>query len=164
MKFQSLSVMRNSMSPNKVVAALLLAVFTLAGCGVKGPPVPPKAAPLPDVALTYRLDGPSVQLMWQMSSLLSNTQDRQATFAIYRSRMDLSEADCDNCPLVFEKVSSRPFVPTEDSRFSSVMALDPGYGYAFKVRLEIGGQAGVDSNTVRFDIPAAEPPSAKETP
>ena len=157
--------MRNSTLPNRAVAALFLAVFTLAGCGVKGPPIPPQTAPLPDLALSYRLvDGPSVQLMWQMSSPLSNAQDRQATVLIYRSRMDLSEADCDNCPLVFEKVSTQPFVQTDGNRFSSVEILNPGYGYAFKVRLAIRGQAGADSNTVRFDIPAAEPPSAKETP
>jgi len=156
--------MRNSMPPNRVVAVLFLAVFSLAGCGVKGPPTPPQTDPLPSVALTYRLDGPSVQLMWTMSSALSNKQARQATFAIYRSRLDPSETDCNNCPLVFEKVASRPFVPTENGRFSSETTLDPGYGYAFRVRLEIGGQAGGDSNTVRFDFPAAETPSAKEAP
>jgi len=116
------------------------------------------------VALTYRLDGASVQLQWKMASDLSNKQARQATFAIYRSRQDLSEGACDDCPLVFEKVATQPFVQAEDGRFSSVEILDPGYGYAFKVRLEIRGQAGADSNTIRFDFPAAGQSSDKETP
>jgi len=154
--------MRNSMPPNWFIAALFLAVFSLAGCGVKGPPIPPKTAPLPAVALTYRLDGASVQLQWKMASDLSNKQARQANFATYRARWDLSEGGCDNCPLVFEKVATQPFVSTEDAHFSSAVALDPGYGYAFKVRLEVGGQAGVDSNTVRFDFPAAGQSSDKE--
>jgi predicted small lipoprotein YifL len=152
------------MSPNKFLAALFLAVLSLAACGVKGPPVPPKAAPPPAVALTYRLDGASVQLQWEMASDLSNKQARQAAFTIYRSRQDLSEGDCDDCPLVFEKVSTQPFVQTDGNRFSSVEILDPGYGYAFKVRLAIRGQAGADSNTVRFEFPSADPSSDKETP
>ena len=124
--------------------------------------MPPKAAPPPAVALTYRLDGASVQLQWEMASDLSNKQARQAAFTIYRSRQDLSEGDCDDCPLVFEKVSTQPFVQTDGNRFSSAVALDPGYKYAFKVRLEIRGQAGADSNTIRFDVPAARQPSDKE--
>jgi predicted small lipoprotein YifL len=156
--------MRNSISPNCIAAALFLAVFSLVGCGVKGPPMPPKAAPLPAVALTYRLDGASVQLQWKMASVLSSKQARQATFTIYRSRQDLSEGACDDCPLVFEKVATQPFVQTDGNRFSSVEILDPGHGYAFKVRLEIRGQAGADSNTVRFDFHFAGQPSNKETP
>lgn len=157
-----LSVMRNPILPNCVAAALFLAVLSLASCGVKGPPVPPKAAPPPAVALTYRLDGASVQLQWELASDLSSKQARQATFTIYRSRRDLSDAACDDCPLVFEKVATQPFVQTEGSRFSSIVTLYPGYGYAFKVRLEIRGQAGADSNTIRFDVPAARQPSDKE--
>jgi predicted small lipoprotein YifL len=156
--------MRNSISPNWFVAAFFLVLFSLAGCGVKGPPMPPKAAPTPAVSLTYRLDDASVQLQWEMASDLSNEQARQATFAIYRSRQDLSEGACENCPLVFEKVATQPFVQTAGNRFSSAVALDTGYGYAFKVRLEIRGQAGVDSNTVRFDFPATSQSSDKETP
>ena len=156
--------MRNSISTNCIAAALLLAVFSLAACGVKGPPRPPKAAPTPAVALTYRLEGAAVQLQWKMTSDLSSKQARQATFTIYRSRRELSEGACDDCPLVFEKTSTQPFVQTEDSRFSSVESLDPGHGYAFKVRLEIQGQAGTDSNTVRFDFPAAGQSSDRETP
>ncbi|BBO72761.1 hypothetical protein DSCW_01780 [Desulfosarcina widdelii] len=126
--------------------------------------MPPKAAPLPAVALTYRLDGASVQLQWEMASDLSNKQARQATFTIYRSRRDLSEGACDDCPLVFEKVTTQPFVQTGGNRFSSVETLDSGYGYAFKVRLEIRGQAGADSNTVRFEYPFVGQSSDKETP
>jgi hypothetical protein len=100
--------------------------------------------------------------MWEMSSDLSNRQARQAAFAIYRFRRDLADASCENCPLVFEKVATMPFVQPEGGRFSSVLALDPGYGYAFKVRLEIRGQAGADSNTIRFDVPAAGQASGGE--
>lgn len=126
--------------------------------------MPPKAAPPPAVTLNYRLDGASVQLQWEMASDFSNKVARQATFAIYRSRQDLFEGTCDDCPLVFEKVSTQPFGQTDGNRFSSVETLDPGYGYAFKVRLEIRGQAGADSNTVRFEYPSAGQSSDKETP
>ena len=105
-----------------------------------------------------------MQLQWKMASDLSNKQARQATFTIYRSRHDLSEGACKDCPLVFEKVSTQPFVQTEDGRFFSVEILDPGYGYAFKVRLKIPGQAVADSNTVRFEYPSAGQSSDKETP
>ena len=140
--------------PRLVITSLLVTVFVLAGCGVKGPPVPPKSLPVPKVAeLVYRVDGSAVFLEWALTERLSGKQAQKATFGIYRFREELSESVCETCPLVFEKVDTVPYLYTDESRFSTFLELEGGYRYVFKVRLEIKARGGADSNLVRFDFP-----------
>ena len=137
-----------------IFIGILVTVLALAGCGVKGPPVTPKTPPVAKVAeLVHSLDGATVILEWTLADSLSGKQTQKAAFAIYRFRAKLSEPVCDTCPLVFEKVAAVPYTDTVGNRFSNVVDLDAGYRYAFKVRLEIDGRSGADSNLVRFDFP-----------
>ena len=137
-----------------IITGLLLVVLSLASCGIKGPPVPPKSPPVPKAAeLVHSLDDDAVILEWALAERLSGRQAQKATFGIYRFRAKLSEPVCETCPLVFEKVDTVPYVHTNGSRFSKAVDLEGGYRYVFKVRLEIGGRIGADSNLVRFDFP-----------
>ena len=130
----------------------LLLCFSYFGCGVKGPPVPPRHAPVPAVAeLAYQVADQTVTLTWRLPGPLSRKQAKRATFGLYRSRTALTEPACDGCPLVFEKVATVPYVHTDTNRYSSEAPLDPGYRYVFKVRLETDGGVGPDSNPVQFD-------------
>jgi hypothetical protein len=135
------------------------------GCGVKGPPVPPQAPPVAAVGdLAIERDGRSANLSWRLLQRLPRGQVRGAVFSIYRSRVELSEPACDDCPLVFEKVAEVSYVETDDNRHFARVALDPGYRYRFKVRLETNGQTGADSDTVQLDVAADDPAAGTETP
>lgn len=148
-----------------LTGSFMLLTLSLVGCGIKGPPVPPKAPPVPVVAdLSYQVEGGLVVLTWRLPEQLSRRQAEGSAFAIYQSRTELAEAACEGCPLVFEKVATLPYVHAEDSRFSITLALDPGYRYAFKVRLENNAQAGPDADPIRFDFPSDGSFAPTETP
>ncbi len=152
---------------NRIVLFGLLMLFALGalGCGVKGPPVPPQAPPVATVGdLAVERDGRSANLSWRLPQRLPRGQARGAVFGVYQSSTELSEPACDDCPLVFEKVADVPYVDSDDNRYSARIALDPGYRYRFKVRLETNGQAGADSDTVQFDVAADDPAAGTETP
>lgn len=143
---------------------LLLALSHI-GCGIKGPPVPPKAPPIQAVTdLSYQVDEGSVVLAWGLPDRLSGKRAKGSVFDIYRSRSELSDAACEDCPLIFEKVATLPYVQTDNNRFSIALDLDPGYRYVFKVRLVTNGQAGADTEPVRFDFPSDESSAGTETP
>ncbi|PIE67584.1 MAG: hypothetical protein CSA23_03130 [Deltaproteobacteria bacterium] len=123
----------------------------MAGCGIKGPPVPPdRRLRLPAVALDYRVAGTQVILTWRLPEKRDTPLAKEMIYDIYRSRTHVSEPVCATCPLVFEKVAGVPHRDTGDGPMMTSQALDPGYRYAFKVRTTARGVKGVDSNTVRF--------------
>jgi len=139
-----------------------LSVFALAGCGIKGPPVPVTPSPLPPAPdLAYQLAGDTVTLTWRLAESLQLPLSRGAVFTIYRARTTLSEPTCDGCPAVFERSARVPYMHTDDGRFSHSFSLDAGYRYVFKVRLAVDGMPGSDSNMVRFDLPLVgkQPPT-----
>jgi len=135
------------------------------GCGVKGPPVPPRQPPFPAVVdLSYRVAGPAVTLGWSIPQALSGEQAGRSFFAVYRSRSALDQPACEGCPLVFDKVATMPYADSQGNRFAKVLPLDPGFRYVFKVRLETGQNFGPDSNLVRFDHLAEALPGSSEKP
>jgi len=147
------------------ITGVLLAAFALAGCGVKGPPIPPGTPPLPGTTeLACRLADGSAILAWTLPEPLADSRTRDAHFSIYRSRTDLSVPACETCPLVYAKVAEVPFVYASDSRYTFTVPLDPGYRYTFKVKLEAGGQTGADSNPVHFDLPRQVTPTDRKAP
>jgi len=155
---------RSAKGPILAGLFLLLSVSYF-GCGVKGPPVPPRQAPVQAVAdLAYAVSDQIVVLTWHLPGPLSAKQAKNAAFGLYRYRTALAEPDCDGCPLVFEKVATVPYVHTESNRFSIDAPLETGYRYVFKVRLETDGGAGPDSNSVQIDYFPDMPSGVSETP
>ena len=130
----------------------LLLCFSYFGCGIKGPPVPPRRLPVPAIQnLAYQVADGSATLTWSLPGPLSGRQAEQAAFGLYRSRTALEKPACDGCPQVFEKVATVSYVHTDANRYSIDVPLEPGYRYVFKVRLETGGSSGPDSNSILFD-------------
>jgi hypothetical protein len=149
-------------TPGRISLPLLLAAAVglglgFSGCGVKGPPVPPRQPPLPAVTdLHCRVARQTAALTWRLAEPPPATWYRDWAFGIYRYRTRLDQPPCDGCPQVFDKVATVPYIDTDDLRFSTEVPLDPGYRYVFKVRLETKRRTGPDSNTVQFnDLPAA---------
>ena len=138
--------------------ALLVAVF---GCGVKGPPVPPRQPALPAVVeLDHRTAGTTVTLTWRTAAPLTGGAAHTARYVIYRSRTDLTGPACDTCPLVFEKIATVAHEKGLAPPYAARLPLEAGYRYTFKVRLEAGGLTGPDSPTVQFDYPSAVGPAS----
>ena len=151
--------------PIILVGLFWLIGFSFIGCGVKGPPVPPRKPSVPAVSsLAYQVTDQSVSLSWSMPGPLSGRQARRAAFGIYRSRTALEQPACDGCPLVFEKAATVPYELTPTNRYAADVPLDPGYRYVFKVRLETDGGMGPDSDSVQFDHLSHVPSGSLESP
>ena len=141
---------------------LKLLVFALLGmvlcsgslsCGKKGPPkVPLREAPPAVMDLGHRIENQQVLLTWSVPQKANRRQDDLAGFTVYRSKVTLSEADCENCPIQFKAIGDVPFVKkdrVEQMQFSD--SLEAGYRYIFLVRGYGKRQMiSADSNLVKF--------------
>jgi hypothetical protein len=130
----------------------------LMGCGVKAPPVPARMPLVPAVVdLEGTLDGLTARLAWGIAEPLPRARAENAAFGIFRSRSTLDQAACQGCPLVFESMMTVLYVDPDDGRFSTIVPLEPGYRYTFKVRLEIGRVIGPGSNLVTIETGSSDP-------
>lgn len=136
--------------------ACLLACLP-AGCGKKGPPVAPRALPLPVVAdLEADVGDEVVRLRWSIPRGGGAFSDQLAGFHVYRSKVPLAEADCLDCPVPFERAVDVPMasaLEAQGERYAFIYAdpVVPGYRYIYKVRAHTAtGAEGPASNLVEF--------------
>lgn len=137
-----------------LVVALVLIVWSI-GCGKKGPPRLPDAPEMPEITdLSYRLEGDRAVLEWSMS------EDRKPDitgFYVYRSLSALSEAPCEGCPVVFEKIAivSADIAAERGGLYTYRDAVIEGYRHAYKVSVYRDGAGGAKgSNVIRFEVPS----------
>ncbi len=122
-------------------------------CGKKGPPKVPRWDPPPAVIdLGHRIENQQVVLTWSVPQKENRRQDDLAGFTVYRSKVTLSEADCENCPIQFKAIGDVPRIQkgkVEQMQFSD--SLEAGYRYIFLVRGYGKRQMiSADSNLVKF--------------
>ena len=128
-----------------VVCGVLLGMVM--GCGRKGPPVPPKAKPVPVVGdLAVTLEDGEARLSWSIPE--GEEMAAIDRFTVYRHRQPLLAPVCETCPVSFTRVAEL------DARRSPVTytePIEPGYRYRYKVmgRTE-DGRTGGGSNTVEL--------------
>ena len=137
------------------ICAVLLVLS--AGCGKKAPPVAPQQRPLAAVAdLKGELDQGHVRLTW------SHSPDNWGAVAyiILRAQRELSQVDCADCPMVFQKAGSLPLPSSlrkEKHRLDFSQKLAAGFRYTFSVRpIHSSGAHGPDSNLVVIDVPVPD--------
>ena len=122
-------------------------------CGKKGPPkVPRREAPPAVIDLGHRIENQQVLLTWSVPQKENRSQDDLAGFTVYRSKVTLSEADCENCPIQFKAIGDVPLIKKDrvkQMQFSD--SLEAGYRYIFLVR-GYGKRQMIsdDSNLVKF--------------
>ena len=130
--------------------SLLMAGCILAGCGIKAPPLPPERRPPAVVRdLEGVMAGDAVQLAWAIPAAGKDAGEA-AGFAVYRSKTPLSEAECRDCPLIFEQVTQVSVTPSDRQagRMTFSEPVEKGYRYRYKLRaFDVFGAAGEDSNT-----------------
>lgn len=143
---------------------ILLAVFAcvVAGCGVKGPPVPPTHESLPGVTLmSAQTTDNYVTLTWQLEDVLGREDATAAVFVVLESKNPVDAPLCDTCPIIFERAATLSYTDAPDRQFSIELPVDSGYQYRFKIRLESGSTARTDSGVLEVETPG---PLPEQTP
>ena len=134
---------------------IFLGVFL--GCGIKAPPKPPQQ--LQQLAvndLSKSLNEDRLTLTWTIPNVENQRQADLAGFMVYKSRKKLSDADCQTCPVFFERVADIPLnqVTSKDVEEKTIYymdAVEEGYHYLYKVIVySKNGVMGKDSNIVEF--------------
>jgi hypothetical protein len=131
-----------------LLAAVLATGVFAAGCGKKGPPVPPSQPPVPAAAhLTGDINNAVVTLRWQLDPSAGNV----TVYTVYRAAYSLSGPQCPTCPMVFQKIGTVTVEKGEEAlSFSERVPL--GFHYTYKVRPHnTGALSEPDSNTVGVD-------------
>jgi predicted small lipoprotein YifL len=126
----------------------------MAGCGKKGPPVPPRQTKPPRITdLSATIAGDKVQLSWTVERPLPHGLDG---FLVYRSKTALSEPICETCPIVFQRIADIPIKDKNTGKFKGgkmtyVEDLEKGYRYIYKVNAYMENkETGKDSNYADF--------------
>jgi predicted small lipoprotein YifL len=137
-----------------VFTLLIMALcFGSLSCGKKGPPkLPRRQNPPAVIDLSYRIEDQQAELTWTVPRKDKRHQDELAGFKVYRSKVTLSEADCESCPLKFNVVGDIPVLKKdepEQMQFSD--ALDVGYRYVYFLKGYSENQMiSPESNYVEF--------------
>jgi predicted small lipoprotein YifL len=134
-----------------VAAAILIILFvSLSGCGIKGPPVPPKYATPPAVSdLQYQVNGERLSLTWSIPSIRPGGKPGIAGVKVFRLKESLKNLPCKDCPRAFTLMSKIP-ARSGTMQFQDIM--DKGFGYYYKVVLyDAENRDGKDSNIVHFE-------------
>ena len=138
-------------------ACLLLGAMS-AGCGIKGPPVPPERyRPAAVTDLSYESTGGRVALRWTLPPEKDQDRNPITGCSVYRSQFALPGTECVDCDASFKKAADVPVpqVAASDSsrtaiRFDDTIA--PGFQYAYRVVCRTAdGVSGDESNVVRFE-------------
>lgn len=135
-----------SRNQNRILIVwVCVALFLIAGCGKKGPPISPDRTRPPAVNdLNAAVRGDSMSLSWTVPE-----GPDWEKFIVYRAKRELFGLGCSKCPPKFEKAA------TVRSSGTAVLAftekLEIGYKYFFKVVGRTNGRAfSGDSNVVEL--------------
>jgi len=139
------------------LSVLMALAFLFSGCGKKGPPVAPhQEKPPPVNDLAFRVDEDFLVLSWTISQSKVTRFSDPGGFIVHRSKEKLSEPECKNCPILFQRVADIP-IRWKDAKASDKQTmtykeiLEKGFRYKYKVtRYTNTGIMGSDANTVSF--------------
>jgi hypothetical protein len=129
------------------IAAAVVWIGAMYGCGRKMDPIQPGTYPPPAVKdLAFELQDGLLTLFWMLPAA-EKERDKEnpaVSFKVLRARQTASEAECQSCSVRFQAVGVVRLAgrdPSERLQFQD--RLEPGYQYRYKV---IGtSAAGVDS-------------------
>lgn len=132
-----------------ICGLLALTIVALSGCGKKAPPVAPRRIPLIGVSdLQGSLSLGRVELSWHHPP----ENVRAQGYLVLRAQSSLSQPDCPDCPLVFQKVDTISISRSlRKQRHAMAFSQDvaQGFRYTYNVRpYQSSGSQGPDSNLV----------------
>lgn len=125
--------------------------FTVAGCGKKGPPLPPtreSEIPAAPTGLKYTLKDRDLTLSWTCGSLENKEQGPQIEgFEVFMATKPLG--GCQGCPFIFKSLGVVPM-----PRTSFVYTLDQDLNYYFRVQtLGRDNIKSKESDTLNIEFP-----------
>jgi len=137
-----------------LIAAVIVAGFFIAGCGKKGPPVPPRQVVLPAVNdLVSVLEDDGVILTWTVPETKEKKGPFISGFVVHKAKNPVQESECKNCPVKYKAVAEIMAGPEGKSgKMKYAGQLEKGFRYFFKVTAFSEGTASGsrDSNIVEF--------------
>lgn len=139
-----------------LIVATSSAAIVISGCGIKKPPIPPRAEiPRPVNDLTWKITENTLTLRWTIPRL--NKKEHYHKFTVYRSATALTSPACADCPKLFEKAGDIPIMDSgndaETAKANFQERLNKGYRYSYMVKgVTEKGVQGPDSNIVTFDF------------
>lgn len=133
---------------------LILTSLLLCGCGKKAPPVAPRKLPLVGVSgLQGSLSQSTVRLVWRHIP----ENERAAGYIVLRAQTPLSQPECPDCPMVFQKVETISLsrsLRKKGHEMEFYQDVAKGFRYTYNVRpYQSSGAQGPDSNLVVISYP-----------
>ncbi len=158
MRESDYKVKKKSSVLKRMAIGLLFLFFVCnpAGCGKKGPPVPPRIIiPPPVNDLNKTINGNQLKLTWSVPSAPDKVQAAMAGFIVYRSKQPESKPPCEKCPVLFDRITDIPIdAKGPDNLFEYIETLENGYIYIYKVTVYTRSRTpGKDSNFIEFRFP-----------
>jgi predicted small lipoprotein YifL len=131
-----------------VITILMVPLFLISGCGIKGPPVPPGYAKPPAVSdLQYQVTGNQLNLTWSVPPPKDATKKQAVAGArVFRLKQSLKNTPCQDCPQVFTLIKN---IPARSGTMQFQDTIDNGFAYYYKIVLfDAGNHDGADSNII----------------
>lgn len=139
------------------VMVWLTAAGMVGGCGMKGPPEPPRGDRPPAVTdLNYSITDSTIKLSWTLPQTTAKAKNAVTGFIIYQFKQSAHERECTNCPVIFKKVGEVPVRQPGHGQTGAqpivfVQTIEPGYRYIYKVKAyDKEETTSRDSNLVEF--------------
>lgn len=147
---------REECLPPKLIllVSILIAAFSFASCGKKGPPVPPDMELLPKISsLRAEVSGDKLRLVWDAP--VEGAFADPDGYYVYRATRSVSD-ECEDCPDNFQEVAYVPstsgFWGTRSKKPTYEETLRKGNRYRYKIAAgKDSGAPGDFSNTVEVE-------------
>ncbi len=151
--------MKERMTKSRLLLILLISAGILlpAGCGKKGPPVPPSqilTAPVND--LKARVVNGNMTLYWTIPLDSENVTVPLEGYYVFQAEEEVSEGMCEECPRRYT-IIGEPLIYSASEKengqqiMTYIKQLRKGFRYTYKVRgFTGGGSIGGDSNIIEF--------------
>jgi len=131
-----------------VIAILIVPLFLISGCGIKGPPVPPGYANPPAVSdLQYQVTDNQLYLTWSVPPTKDGTKKQTVAGArVLRLKQSLKNTPCQDCPQVFTLIKK---IPARSGTMQFQDTIEKGFSYYYKIVLyDAENHDGAGSNIV----------------
>ncbi|MGB5158021.1 MAG: fibronectin type III domain-containing protein [Desulfobacterales bacterium] len=138
-----------------IAMVVMVVVLSVAGCGKKGPPSPPRQLAVPSVNnLESKIEANNVILTWTVPEAKEKESPPITGFVIRQAKYPLSEEICENCPINYKPIAEvAADFNGNDRKIKYIKQLDKGFKYFFKVTAFSKNMTSEsrDSNIIKFD-------------